>query len=62
MHGGRHRAAFALLDELFEEHWKIHFLDGYAETCRLAGLDEEALRLHREASRTLLRAPATGTR
>ncbi|MGV9453038.1 ATP-binding protein [Streptomyces sp. NPDC003635] len=44
-----HRAAFALLDELFEEHWKIHFLDGYAETCRLAGLTEDALRLHRQA-------------
>ncbi|MFI9767799.1 ATP-binding protein [Streptomyces sp. NPDC052415] len=43
-----HRAAFALLDELFEEHWKIHFLNGYAETCRLAGLDEEALSLHRQ--------------
>ncbi|MBC2906609.1 ATP-binding protein [Streptomyces cupreus] len=44
-----HRAAFALLDELFEEHWKIHFLNGYAETCRLAGLPDEALRLHRRA-------------
>ncbi|NDU74533.1 tetratricopeptide repeat protein, partial [Actinomadura sp. DSM 109109] len=44
-----HRRAFALLDELFEEHWKIHFLDGHAETCRLAGLPEEALRLHRQA-------------
>ncbi|MGW5635885.1 ATP-binding protein [Streptomyces sp. NPDC003832] len=44
-----HREAFALLDELFEEHWKIHFLNGYAETCRLAGLPEEALRLHRQA-------------
>ncbi|WP_328874655.1 tetratricopeptide repeat protein [Streptomyces sp. NBC_00287] len=44
-----HRAAFALLDELFEEHWKIHFLNGYAETCRLAGLTDEALRLHRQA-------------
>ncbi|WP_433449192.1 ATP-binding protein [Streptomyces sp. CA-142005] len=44
-----HREAFALLDELFEEHWKIHFLNGYAETCRLAGLADEALRLHREA-------------
>ncbi|MGQ5638754.1 MULTISPECIES: ATP-binding protein [unclassified Streptomyces] len=44
-----HREAFALLDELFEEHWKIHFLNGYAETHRLAGAPEEALRLHREA-------------
>lgn len=44
-----HRKAFALLDELFEEHWKIHFLNGYAETCRLAGLPDEALRLHRQA-------------
>ncbi|MEU2927657.1 hypothetical protein ABZ636_21800 [Streptomyces sp. NPDC007251] len=44
-----HREAFALLDELFEEHWKIHFLDGYAETHRLAGRPEEALRLHHEA-------------
>ncbi|MGW7819441.1 ATP-binding protein [Streptomyces puniciscabiei] len=44
-----HREAFALLDELFEEHWKIHFLNGYAETCRLAGLPEQALRLHRQA-------------
>ncbi|MGJ5750324.1 helix-turn-helix protein [Streptomyces puniciscabiei] len=44
-----HREAFALLDELFEEHWKIHFLNGYAETYRLAGHPDEALRLHREA-------------
>jgi tetratricopeptide (TPR) repeat protein len=44
-----HRQAFALLDELFEEHWKIHFLDGYGETCRLAGLPDEAVRLHRLA-------------
>ncbi|MEU6773933.1 tetratricopeptide repeat protein [Streptomyces sp. NPDC046759] len=44
-----HREAFALLDELFEEHWKIHFLNGYAETHRLAGRPEEALRLHRQA-------------
>ncbi|MEU9442073.1 tetratricopeptide repeat protein [Streptomyces sp. NPDC048304] len=51
-----HREAFALLDELFEEHWKIHFLDGYAETHRLAGLPEEALRLHHEAL-TLARRP-----
>ncbi|MEU5879967.1 tetratricopeptide repeat protein [Spirillospora sp. NPDC047279] len=54
-----HRRAFALLDELFEEHWKIHFLDGYAETCRLAGLPGEALRLHREA---LELAPRLGYR
>ncbi|MBD0841528.1 tetratricopeptide repeat protein [Streptomyces sp. TRM68416] len=54
-----HREAFALLDELFEEHWKIHFLNGYAETCRLAGLPEEALRLHRQA---LDMAPALGNR
>lgn len=44
-----HREAFELLDELFEEHWKIHFLNGYAETCRLAGLPDEALGLHRQA-------------
>ncbi|WP_308346543.1 tetratricopeptide repeat protein [Streptomyces sp. ISL-66] len=54
-----HRQAFALLDELFEEHWKIHFLNGYAETCRLAGLPEEALRLHRQA---LELAPRLGNR
>ncbi|WP_067474453.1 tetratricopeptide repeat protein [Actinomadura hibisca] len=54
-----HRRAFALLDELFEEHWKIHFLDGYAETCRLAGLPDEALRLHRHA---LELAPRLGYR
>lgn len=54
-----HRKAFALLDELFEEHWKIHFLNGYAETCRLAGLPEEALRLHRQA---LELAPQLGYR
>ncbi|MEU4323678.1 tetratricopeptide repeat protein [Nonomuraea dietziae] len=54
-----HRQAFALLDELFEEHWKIHFLNGYAETCRLAGLPEEALRLHRQA---LELAPKVGNR
>ncbi|MBW5422006.1 tetratricopeptide repeat protein [Streptomyces sp. BG9H] len=52
-----HREAFALLDELFEEHWKVHFLHGYAETCRLAGLPEEALRLHRQ---TLELAPHLG--
>ncbi|MFF3622732.1 helix-turn-helix domain-containing protein [Streptomyces sp. NPDC002467] len=44
-----HREAFALLDELFEDHWKIRFLNAYAETCRLAGLPDEALRLHRQA-------------
>lgn len=54
-----HREAFALLDELFEEHWKIHYLNGYAETCRLAGLPDEALRLHREA---LELAPRLGNR
>ncbi|MFD4247063.1 tetratricopeptide repeat protein [Streptomyces sp. NPDC058525] len=54
-----HRAAFALLDELFEEHWKIRFLNGYAETCRLAGLPGEALRLHRQA---LELAPRLGYR
>ncbi|MFD8078374.1 tetratricopeptide repeat protein [Streptomyces sp. NPDC059718] len=54
-----HREAFALLDELFEEQWKIHFLNGYAETCRLAGLPEEALRLHRQA---LDLAPQVGYR
>ncbi|NUU22464.1 MAG: tetratricopeptide repeat protein, partial [Streptomycetaceae bacterium] len=54
-----HRRAFTLLDELFEEHWKIHFLDGYAETCRLAGLPEQALRLHRQA---LELAPKAGNR
>ncbi|MEV6208186.1 tetratricopeptide repeat protein [Kitasatospora sp. NPDC051914] len=55
----RHREAFALLDELFEEHWKIRFLNAYAETCRLAGLPEEALRLHRQA---LELAPRLGYR
>ncbi|MEU8525331.1 tetratricopeptide repeat protein [Streptomyces sp. NPDC048629] len=54
-----HREAFALLDELFEEHWKIRFLNGYGETCRLAGLPEEALRLHRQA---LELAPGLGYR
>ncbi|NEB04074.1 XRE family transcriptional regulator [Streptomyces sp. SID13726] len=54
-----HREAFALLDELFEEHWKIHFIDGYAETCRLAGLPDQALRLHRQA---LELAPRLGNR
>jgi tetratricopeptide (TPR) repeat protein len=54
-----HREAFTLLDELFEEHWKIHYLNGYAETCRLAGLPDEALRLHREA---LELAPRLGNR
>ncbi len=44
-----HEQAFSLLDELFEEHWKIHFLNPYAETCRLAGLSEQALHLHRQA-------------
>ncbi|MGR4878661.1 tetratricopeptide repeat protein [Streptomyces sp. LARHCF249] len=54
-----HREAFALLDELFEDHWKVRFLNGYAETCRLAGLPEEALRLHRQA---LELAPRLGYR
>lgn len=54
-----HREAFALLDKLFEEHWKIRFLNGYAETCRLAGRPEEALRLHRQA---LELAPGLGYR
>ncbi|MEU6090155.1 tetratricopeptide repeat protein [Streptomyces sp. NPDC047085] len=54
-----HRQAFALLDALFEDHWKIHFLDAYAETCRLAGHPEEALRLHRQA---LTLAPELGYR
>lgn len=54
-----HREAFALLDALFEEHWKIRFLNGYGETCRLAGLPDEALRLHRQA---LELAPALGYR
>jgi tetratricopeptide (TPR) repeat protein len=54
-----HRQAFALLDELFEEHWKIHFLDSYAETCRAAGLPRLALELHREA---LELAPKVGFR
>ncbi|MFC4374901.1 helix-turn-helix domain-containing protein [Nocardia halotolerans] len=54
-----HRAAFALLDDLFEPHWKIHFLNGYAETCRLAGLSGDALRLYNE---TLDLAPRLGYR
>ncbi|MFC9470563.1 tetratricopeptide repeat protein [Nocardia sp. NPDC056952] len=54
-----HREAFALLDALFEDHWKIHFLNGYAETCRLAGLPGEALDLYRE---TLALAPRLGHR
>ncbi|WP_225859098.1 tetratricopeptide repeat protein [Streptomyces albicerus] len=55
----RHEEAFALLDQLFEEHWKIHFLNGYGETCRLAGLPDQALRLHRQA---LELAPELGYR
>ncbi|MEW2559926.1 ATP-binding protein [Streptomyces griseorubiginosus] len=54
-----HEQAFSLLDELFEDHWKIHFLHPYAETCRLAGLPDRALRLHREA---LALAPKLGNR
>ncbi|MFI5860513.1 tetratricopeptide repeat protein [Streptomyces sp. NPDC051546] len=54
-----HREAFALLDALFEEHWKVRFLGAYAETCRLAGRPEEALRLHRQ---TLELAPGLGYR
>ncbi|MFD6417072.1 tetratricopeptide repeat protein [Streptomyces sp. NPDC060194] len=46
-----HREAFALLDALFEEAWKVRYLNGYAETCRVAGLPDEALRLHREVLR-----------
>jgi tetratricopeptide (TPR) repeat protein len=54
-----HERAFALLDELFEDHWKIHFLSAYGETCRLAGLPDQALRLHRQA---LELAPRLGYR
>lgn len=54
-----HREAFALLDALFEDHWKIHFLNSYAETCRLAGLPDEALDLYRQ---TLTLAPELGHR
>ncbi|SDK31108.1 tetratricopeptide repeat protein [Streptomyces indicus] len=54
-----HREAFTLLDALFEEHWKIHFLHDYAETCRLAGLPDQALELHRQA---LELAPRAGNR
>ncbi|WP_329379279.1 tetratricopeptide repeat protein [Streptomyces sp. NBC_01351] len=54
-----HREAFALLDELFEDHWKVRFLNAYAETCRLAGLPDESLQLHRQA---LEQAPKLGYR
>lgn len=54
-----HEEAFSLLDELFEEHWKIHFLNPYAETCRLAGLPGKALDLHHQA---LTLAPRLGNR
>jgi tetratricopeptide (TPR) repeat protein len=54
-----HEQAFALLDELFEDHWKIHFLSAYGETCRLAGLPDQALRLHHQA---LELAPKLGNR
>ena len=54
-----HEQAFTLLDELFEDHWKIHFLNAYAETCRLAGLPEKALTLHHQA---LTLAPKLGNR
>lgn len=43
-----HREAFTLLDNLFEPHWKIHFLNSYAETCRLAGLSAQAVELYRQ--------------
>ncbi|MFJ6700606.1 ATP-binding protein [Streptomyces sp. NPDC091272] len=55
----RHSEAFALLDDLFEEHWKVRYLNGYAETCRLAGRPDEALRLHRQV---LSLAPQLGRR
>lgn len=54
-----HEQAFALLDALFEEHWKIHFLSAYGETCRLAGLPDQALRRHEQARRL---APKLGNR
>ncbi|MGW0420386.1 tetratricopeptide repeat protein [Streptomyces sp. NPDC003015] len=54
-----HEQAFALLDALFEDHWKIHFLSAYGETCRLAGLPDQALRLHRQV---LELAPKLGNR
>ncbi|MFG2470512.1 tetratricopeptide repeat protein [Streptomyces canus] len=55
----RHEQAFALLEALFEDHWKIHFLSAYGETCRLAGLPDQALRLHHQA---LELAPKLGHR
>ncbi|MFD3591490.1 helix-turn-helix domain-containing protein [Nocardia sp. NPDC058640] len=54
-----HQAAFTLLDDLFEPHWKIHFLNSYAQTSHQADLPTQALTLYRE---TLTLAPQLGHR
>jgi tetratricopeptide (TPR) repeat protein/transcriptional regulator with XRE-family HTH domain len=41
-----HRRAFELLEPLSEAQLEIEFLHTYAETCRAAGLDDEAPALH----------------
>jgi tetratricopeptide (TPR) repeat protein len=58
LHAGRytealahHRQAFGLLEELDEQQWAIDFVNSYGETCRVAGLPDEALRLHRRGLR-----------
>ncbi len=38
-----HRQAFSILEELAEEQWEMDFSNSYAETCRVAGLRDEAL-------------------
>jgi tetratricopeptide (TPR) repeat protein/transcriptional regulator with XRE-family HTH domain len=42
----QHRRAFELLEPLAEAQLEIEFLHTYAETCRAAGRDDEALALH----------------
>ncbi|MEU9171643.1 hypothetical protein AB0D34_28265 [Streptomyces sp. NPDC048420] len=40
-----HEQAFALLEALFEDHWKTRFRSANGETCRLAGRPDQALDL-----------------
>jgi tetratricopeptide (TPR) repeat protein len=41
-----HRQAFELLEPLAEVQMEFDFLPAYAQTCRAAGLDDQALALH----------------
>ncbi|MEV0234081.1 tetratricopeptide repeat protein [Nonomuraea sp. NPDC050786] len=44
-----HRRAMDIIDDLAEERWAMDLLNAYAETCRAAGRQAEALTLFRRA-------------